>query len=329
MIIDAAELKRRYSQRIAGVGDKKVYIGPEIVTLEISDPCTLRCQYCSSSHAPGNPDHFKKGRFLSWEKFVGIVRDCVDLNVDQINIVGEGEPTIHPLFREMMRHLEQQPLRIMLLTNATFPLDYCSDVIRADHVLINFGAVDRQQYRDLHGKDFFGRVVKNIKRLATLRDNGKPGFLIDIAYIVNSMNIDQKQKMGDLACRLGVRKLHFTKMSPTQYNKGIALDKSLLGDEKKRTPAACLNGWFYMVATSDGKLSTCYRIYQMSHGDLNKESFKNIWLSPHMMKLRLLGKYGYIQKKNKVCQVCPFYEENIGLLQNQSFWKPDLRQMTF
>ena len=49
-------------------------------------------------------------------------------------------------------------------------------MIKADHVVINLSAVDRQQYHDLHGKDLFDRVVNNIKRLVSLRDAGKPGF---------------------------------------------------------------------------------------------------------------------------------------------------------
>ena len=212
MVIDAAKLKRRYLRRIAGVRDRKVYIGPELVTVELTNACNLSCRYCRR-HAPGNPHHFDSPRFLSWEKFFEIVRDCVDLKVDRISLVGDGEPAIHPLFREMMRHLEQQPIEVVLLTNGTFPLDYCQDVIRADHVVINLSAVDRQQYHELQGQDLFDRVVANIERLVALRDAGKPAFTIEIYYIVNVLNIDQRQKMQDLASQLGVNAVHFREMT--------------------------------------------------------------------------------------------------------------------
>ena len=67
MIIDAAELKRRYLQRIAGVRDRQVYIGPEVVTLDINNSCNLSCRYCWI-HAPGNPAHFEKAHFFSMGK---------------------------------------------------------------------------------------------------------------------------------------------------------------------------------------------------------------------------------------------------------------------
>jgi hypothetical protein len=49
----------------------------------------------------------------------------------------------------------------------------------------------------------------------------------------------------------------------------------------------------------------------MHLGDFGKMSFKQLWLSGHMMNMRLLGKYGQIQKMFKACQTCPDYDENI------------------
>lgn len=319
MIVDAEELHRRYLQRIAGVQDNKVYIGPEIVTLEITSACTLRCRYCSADHTPGNPFHFKKPNFLPWEKFLEIVRDSVELKVDQINILG-GEPALHPQFRDMMRHLEQQPLQVMLLTNGTFPLDYCSDAMKADHIIIDISAVDRQQYLDMHGNDFFDRVVANMERLVFLRDTRKPRLLFEIAYIVNTFNVDQQQKMRDLASRIGIKDVYFCKMHTNQYNCGIALSEQE-GDEK-RALSQCLNGWFYMHVSPGANFSHCDRIPLMKHhGDRNKMSLNKLWFSSFMMKRRLLSKYGQIQKKFEKCQNCSFYYENKGLLQNQYFWR--------
>jgi MoaA/NifB/PqqE/SkfB family radical SAM enzyme len=315
MIIDRAELKRRYYLRITGARDKKVYIGPEDLALEINNSCNLTCQYCWF-HAPGNPTHFDKSRHFPWEKFLVSIADAVDLKVDNITITGSGEPTMHPLFRKMMRHLENQPLNVKVLTNATFPLEYCSDVIRGDSVLIDLSAVDRQQYLDLQGKDLFDRVVGNIQRLVSLRDAGKPGFQIDIVYIVNAVNIDQKSRMQDLASQLGVNSVIFKTMNIHDYNRGIALPEapvSGLGGEVKRSPAVCLHGWFYMIVKADDdNASTCCRIPNMRLGDFDRWSLKQLWLSPKMMNMRLLGKYGQIQKMYKACQTCPFYDKNVS-----------------
>jgi len=310
MIIDAATLKRRYWRRLAGAREKKASIGPEVVAFDITNACNLTCQHCWF-HSPGNPLHFKKARFFPWEKFLELVDDCVSLKVDEISLVGAGEPTMHPLFPKMMRHLEKQPLKVKLFTNATFPLNYCKDVIKGDHVIINLSASNEAQYRKLQGKDLFKRVITNIERLVSLRDAQKPGFFIEIVHIVNAVNIGQKQKMKDLAVKLGVNSIYFSRMNEHKYNQKIALLEDALvdsGGEPKRTPPSCLNGWFYMAAKLDGSFSTCCRIPQMSLGE---GSLKKLWSSGHMMNMRLLGKHGHIQKMYKACQTCPYYDENI------------------
>lgn len=315
MIIDTAELERRELRRLAGARDKQVYIGPHIVTLGISDSCNLSCRYCWI-HAPAVPNRALQAKgVLSWEKFLEVVGDCVDLKVDQIHIVGSGEPTLHPLFRDMMQHLQQQPLKVKLFTNATFSLKYCADVIKADHVLINLGAVTPEQYLKVHGQDLFDRVVDNIKRLVALREAAKPRFLIEIAYIVSSLNIDQKQEMQDLAQRLGVNGVCFKKMVLHPYNQDIALSQGPPPDmeagEPRTPPPVCLNGWFYLETGVDGSCCLCCRTPHIRLGDFDKQSLKQLWQSARMMNIRLLGKYGYIQKVNKACQDCPFYEESI------------------
>ena len=318
MLLDATELRRRYLQRIAGVRDDKVYIGPEIVEIVITSACNLRCQYCIAHHSPGDPLHSEKPRFLTLERFLGIIRDCVDLGVDNILLAGTGEPTLHPAFRDMMRYMEQKPLNVWLYTNGTFPLDHCSDVIKADLVRINIGAVDRQEYYKLHGKDHFDHVVNNIKRLVSLRDAVKPKFRIEIIFVINALNINQQLQMRRLGAYLGVNNVFFQKMKKSPYNSNIAL-KELSGpeetNENKQSPPACLNGWFYsVIELKEGNVKTCSGTPSLSPGNFNKRSFKQVWLSSKMMNRRLLEKYGHIKKMFKECQTCFYYDKNMQLM---------------
>ncbi len=313
MIIDADELQKRFLLRIAGARDHKAYIGPHLLTLGITNTCNIRCVHCET-HAPGNAHHSDKAHFLPWEKFVELINDCVDLKVDEIEITGRGEPTTHPLFREMMRHLEDKPIRLKMYTNAACPWEYCSDIIKADHIVIDLCAVDRQQYIDLQGKDLFDRVVENIRRLVSLRDTTKPDFRIEIVYVVNSDNTKQILQMQSLASQWGVNKVYFKPMFAHAYNGAFTLPGRALSDlenQEKKTPAVCLNGWFYMTVMSDGDLTTCCDIHQMPLGDFAKSSLKQIWLSSTMMDMRLMGKQGDIQKKFKACQTCSYYDENM------------------
>jgi len=121
--------------------------------------------------------------------------------------------------------------------------------------------------------------------------------------------------MQDLANQWGVNSVYFGKMNVHAYNKEIALAEDFLSGvegEEVRTPPVCLNGWFYLIVKAgDDNTSTCCRIHQMRLGDFKKWSLKELWLSSKMMNMRLLGKYGQIQKMFKACQTCPYYDKNI------------------
>ncbi|MDE2221569.1 MAG: radical SAM protein [Candidatus Omnitrophica bacterium] len=322
MIIDEREYRRRYLLRIKGARDNKVYIGPETVSLDLINLCNLSCRFCSAQHAPNNPFRSEKARLFEWDDFLGVVGDCVDLKVNQLYLVGPGEPTLHPRFRDMMQHLERQPITTKLFTNATFSPEYCADVLKGDHVIINLNAIDRQGYVDLKGKDLFDRVVANIERLVSLRNTVKPEFGIKIAYILNAVTLPQKEKMLDLASGLGVDMVNVIEMHGNAYNQDIALPQGSPGAKKTRTPPACLNGWFYMAVKLDDSASICCQIHKMPFGDFDKGHFKRFWLSQRLMNLRLMGKYGQLQKMFKACKTCPDYEENIERAQRAGSGRP-------
>lgn len=323
MIIDAAELKRRYIKRIAGVRDNKVYIGPQAVALDITHACNLTCQYCWF-HGQGNSHQFKKAKCFSWERFLEVVSECIDLEADRILITGFGEPTQHPLFRDMMKHLEQQPSYIKVYTNGTFPLDYCLDVIRGDHVDIHLSATDRKQYHNLHGKDLFDHVINNIKRLIFLRDETKPRFRVEINYIVNTLDNNQKQKIQELTSHLGVNAVNIEKEAHVS-DEEMALTQGAM-ERKGRAPGACVDGWFQIMAMSNGNLTICPWVYHLDRADidcgplkraaLKQGSLKEVWLSKTMAKMRFLKKSGYFAKKFTACQNCPSYGKNMRRLKD-------------
>ena len=49
----------------------------------------------------------------------------------------------------------------------------------------------------------------------------------------------------------------------------------------------------------------------MPVGDFSPWSLQTLLLSTEMMNVRLLGKYGQIQKMYQACQTCPSYQKNI------------------
>ena len=231
-------------------------------------------------------------------------------------IAGEGEPTMHPRFTDMMRAVSGQSFKTILMSNGTFPGSLCREVLRADRVEINLGAVDRAGYKKLHGRDLFGRVTENIRTLAALRDAEKPGFEVGIEFVINRLNAGLQQKAQALAAGLGVNAFVPKTMTTGEYNLDVLPERTL--PDKKEERAAllrppCFNGWFVMSVELDGSVGLCRRTDSIKVGDIKKGSFRDIWASKEFMRMRLAGRCGDFYKKNEDCRDCPYRQDNISV----------------
>ena len=301
--------------RLAGVRDDKVYIGPEVVHLHVTSRCNLSCLYCWY-HAPRRLASPHRPKDLSVKKFREILADCAALKVDALYFSGEGEPTCHPRFSVMMSLLAVSPLTVTLFTNGTFPPAQFNDVLKADRVIINLGAMDRAGYRKLQGRDLFGRVIKNIRRLAAARDLKKPGLKIEVVCVVNKLNVSVKDDVRRLTTSLGVDSFVPVRMQESSYNEGLRLGA---GDGGTCTGVGadatrfCVNGWFYAAATVEGKMSLCCQLDEMQIADLKKVSLKEAWLSKEFMRMRRLGKSGRLGGKFDECKQCRSSERHAAV----------------
>ncbi|MBF0485631.1 MAG: radical SAM protein [Candidatus Omnitrophica bacterium] len=315
MMTHDIQKRQRFLLRMAGARDEKVYIGPEIVHLHINNYCNIRCQYCWY-HAPDNPTSRHPLGVISFKKIKEIVRDCVDLKVDCLYLSGDGDPVFHPRFSDIMALLDKTPLSVTLFTNGAFPLKYCRDVKKADRVIINLAAVDRQSYQLLHGKDFFDRVIKNIQNLVLLREIQKPSLKIEIVFVMNTLNAHLKGKMQALAKRLRVDNLAITPMQPHDYNQDLILDKKQKTEKSPEAAARrlpCFQGWFYVTQNFDGRVSVCRRVYEMEIANIKKVSFREAWLSKKFMVMRLAGKRGLLPEKYDSCRYCQPSQRDIEI----------------
>ncbi len=81
--------------------------------VSLTDHCNYRCFYCM----PADARFFKRTEMLSPEQYQKIVKALLDLGIEEIRLTG-GEPTVSPLFREIVQHIaELNPLKLALTSN--------------------------------------------------------------------------------------------------------------------------------------------------------------------------------------------------------------------
>lgn len=82
---------------------------PRRLVLELTNACNLNCVMCGRNAAEFKPIFFSMDNFYSLEPLLD--------TVEEVTLMGWGEPTIHPHFNEMMEVIHRHSARIYFCTN--------------------------------------------------------------------------------------------------------------------------------------------------------------------------------------------------------------------
>ncbi len=80
--------------------------------LETSRACNLRCRYCYAESGQPLEDE------LPFETLVRVVSEAAGLGARSVVVIGGGEPTIYPRFRDLIEHIDALGLVPVVFTNS-------------------------------------------------------------------------------------------------------------------------------------------------------------------------------------------------------------------
>lgn len=139
---------------------------PVCLYLETTNRCNLLCTTC-----PRTYEELEPPADMSWELFTTIVDQVPDLSRAVLH--GVGEPMLVKELPRMVRYLKDRGVYVLFNTNGTVLNERNGRALieaGLDELRVSLDAATRKSYIAVRGKDYFGRILKNVAAFRALQE---------------------------------------------------------------------------------------------------------------------------------------------------------------
>lgn len=190
-----------------GIIEEKVFSGPRILQLDITNDCNLNCIGCwchSELMKESKFDENTKKVRLPIDKIKPLIDELKSLGVEEIQLSGSGDPTMHQDFIQIVKHIKSRDLKLHIITNFTLLTKADIDSIvtcNVEKITVSVWAGDAATYAKTHPNQksrIFFRLKENLEYLQMLKKNRKKDFpFVRIYNVISSENCDNIGEMID------------------------------------------------------------------------------------------------------------------------------------
>ncbi len=172
---------------------------PRRLVLEMTNACNINCIMCGRNAADFRPTVFD----IEWLKYFEPIVD----KVEEVTLLGWGEPTLHPKFSEFLKWADERGLRKFFCTNGT-RLDNLRDDIfkyKVDLITVSLdGANGTTNNRIRAGADF-DRITDSIRSILEEKKRRKTPYpYMSIVMTLMQSNYQEFPDFVKLAHELGL-----------------------------------------------------------------------------------------------------------------------------
>ena len=188
---------------------------PRRLVFELTNVCNLNCIMCGRNAANFKGTMFKMDWFYYFEPMLD--------TVEEVTLMGWGEPTMHPRFEEMLQIIDRHAARKYFCTNG-IRLDKLTDAIFDNHVDVFAvsldGASAETNNRIRRGSDLekISSSLANIERIKKERGLKYPW--INFVFCAMKSNLHELPDLVRLADRVGIDEVKVVYL--TAFNNELA-----------------------------------------------------------------------------------------------------------
>ncbi|VAX20653.1 hypothetical protein MNBD_NITROSPINAE02-1525 [hydrothermal vent metagenome] len=251
----------------------KAFTGPYGLQIGITDYCNYACVFCGAfSYRRDNVEREEK-KFvkLDYARFRELVMDAARMKVNQMSIVGVGEPFLHPDIMRFIGLVKENDIRCMVTTNAAALTRRKVDELidnRLDIINISLNAATPETYATMHGEKFGGRFQPVLDAAAYITERkkalGAEKPHLALRFVITKLNSGELAGFVDKAIELGANELFFQNYLPPAFAMDIAL-----GQEEKKKLAGALSHLKEKAARHNIKSNLEFIAAKYADGDLS------------------------------------------------------------
>jgi MoaA/NifB/PqqE/SkfB family radical SAM enzyme len=157
---------RRYHESVQGERAEVAARPPVCVYLEVTNRCNLLCTTC-----PRTYEELEPPADMSWELFKSIIDQAQD--VARAVLHGVGEPMLVANLPRMVRYLKDRGIYVLFNTNGTVLSERSGRALITaglDELRVSLDASSRESFKAIRGKDYFTRIVRNVRAFRELQE---------------------------------------------------------------------------------------------------------------------------------------------------------------
>ena len=139
---------------------------PVCLYLETTNRCNLLCTTC-----PRTYEELEPPADMSWELFCSIVDQIP--NLSRAVLHGVGEPMLVKHLPRMVRYLKDRGAYVLFNTNGTVLNEKNGRALmeaELDELRVSFDAANAESYRAIRGRNYFHRILKNVRAFHDLQE---------------------------------------------------------------------------------------------------------------------------------------------------------------
>ena len=323
---------------------RRLYTGPSMVTLMLTNHCATRCRYCyaDTTTAVNNP--------LSSTRIFNLIHEAAQMQVQQVNLMG-GEVFLHKDWQHILKELVKLDIapgyistkipmtkkRIAALADSGYQgviqvsLDACDAKILQASIGTNTGYIEAM----LKGLRLLDESRLNYQISSVLTTyNCNIDILQDMFRKLSSLKHLRDWRIVPVNNSITKEATEFTGLKPSkeqmvdiysQMHKLIEVHSNfpvILGEESIGKAfyqteggschfqgSECSALTTHMFVLPDGKVTICEQLYWNPHfiiGDVTHSSLKEVWNSPQALRLYSLSRNDISPQSH--CRQCNLFE---------------------